>query len=430
MALINFGMLDTSIPEKLGAAPANMLAQMRQQKMQDEDRAFQREDRQMQNALARMQMTKAQGDMEREEAFRNSFAGVTDGNYAAALPQMYKADPTRAMAFQKSLADGKKASLDAEKGQFEVVKQRFDIMDRAAGRFAANPTRQTAVGVISELSSAGVPPDVIKQMSDRLNSVPDEQLPEMARQFLAATQEGIQAQTARLFPKPTAPTELAQLMAERDSLQPGDPRRAAFDAAIRKQTTHAPAASINNYGQPVSAVDPATGQPVLVQFSKDGTPKVAPFAPYNANAAEAVGKKERGARTAIELLDEAEQWVGTATGSQLGALRDTAGRVVGRSTEASEAAARLSALQGSLMMAQPRMEGPQSNLDVALYERMAGRIGDPTVPAAEKRAAMDTIRTLHERYVGGGGARPSAPAAPAPASPVAAPGAIKFLGFE
>lgn len=416
MALINFGMLDTSIPEKLGSMPGNVFAQMRQQKMQDEDRAFQREGQQMQNALARMQMTKAQSEMDEDAAFKNALRG-SGGNYEQAMPDLMQASPSRAMAFQKTLAEQKKAGMDAEKGQFELVKQRFDVMDRAAGRFAANPTRQTAVSVISELSSIGVPPDVIKQMSDRLNSVPDEQLPEMAQQFLRATQEGIQAQTASLFPKPTAPTELSQLMAERDRLPPGDPRRAVYDRALAKQTTHAPAASINNFGQPVSAVDPQTGQPVLVQFSKDGTPKVAPFAPYNANSAEAARKKEVGARTAIDLLDEAEQWVGKATGSQLGALRDNAGRVVGASTEASEAAARLSALQGALMMAQPRMEGPQSNLDVKLYEAMAGKIGDPTVPAGEKRAAMGTIRNLHQKYTNGGqqSALQPAPAAAPPA---------------
>jgi hypothetical protein len=250
MAQINFGLLNTDLPAQIGAMPGNALAARRQRIAQDEDRSFAREGAQMQNALARMQMTKAQEDMGRETAFRNAFAGVTDGNYEGALPQMYQADPARAMAFQKTLSEQKKAGIDAEKGQFELVKQRFDVMDRAAGRFAANPTRQTAVSVLSELSAMGAPPDVIKQMSERLNAAPDEQLPEMARQFLAATQEGIQAQTAKLFPKPAAASDLSRLMAERDALPPGDPRRAMYDQALSKQTTHAPGTRVEvNTGQ-------------------------------------------------------------------------------------------------------------------------------------------------------------------------------------
>jgi len=69
------------------------------------------------------------------------------------------------------------------------------------------------------------------------------------------------------------------------------------------------------------------------------------------------------------------------------------------------------------MMAQPRMEGPQSDKDVALYRQMAGQIGDPTVPNKTKMAALDAIEELHRRYAGGS-VKPA---------PVTGP---KFLGFE
>ena len=65
------------------------------------------------------------------------------------------------------------------------------------------------------------------------------------------------------------------------------------------------------------------------------------------------------------------------------------------------------------MMAQPRMEGPQSDKDVALYRQMAGQIGDSSVPAAQKKAALQVIRQLHARY--------SAAPAGAPMAPRAAP---------
>jgi hypothetical protein len=43
---------------------------------------------------------------------------------------------------------------------------------------------------------------------------------------------------------------------------------------------------------------------------------------------------------------------------------------------------------------------------------MAGRIGDPTVPAAEKRAAMDTVRALHQKYADGAQQAPRSAAQP------------------
>ena len=48
----------------------------------------------------------------------------------------------------------------------------------------------------------------------------------------------------------------------------------------------------------------------------------------------------------------------------------------------------------------PKMSGPQSDKDVLLYKEMAGRIGDPTVPASQKIAAMNSINELQARYAG------------------------------
>jgi hypothetical protein len=48
----------------------------------------------------------------------------------------------------------------------------------------------------------------------------------------------------------------------------------------------------------------------------------------------------------------------------------------------------------------PKMSGPQSDKDVLLYKQMAGQIGDPTIPAARKQAAMNTINELNSRYAG------------------------------
>jgi len=112
-------------------------------------------------------------------------------------------------------------------------------------------------------------------------------------------------------------------------------------------------------------------------------------------------KKVQGAKGVLSILDQADQLLDKATGSYVGAGADQAMRLVGKSTEGADAIAQLRVLEGGLMMAQPRMEGPQSNMDQQLYRQMAGMIGDPTVPTSQKKAALGEIRRLNQKYVGG-----------------------------
>lgn len=88
------------------------------------------------------------------------------------------------------------------------------------------------------------------------------------------------------------------------------------------------------------------------------------------------------------------------TGSGAGALIDYAMRSGGLSTKSSETAAQLETLAGWLVANVPRMEGPQSNVDVENYKIMAARVGDRTVPVAERRAALNTLKALQEKYRG------------------------------
>jgi hypothetical protein len=118
----------------------------------------------------------------------------------------------------------------------------------------------------------------------------------------------------------------------------------------------------------------------------------------NAQSPEAQ-QKISDAQGVIGLLDEASPYIGSATGSTVGNIRDAALGIVGRSTSAGQDAARLAAIGGQLVAKQPKMSGPQSDKDVQLYREMAGRIGDPTVPPEVKQAAADTIRKLNEKYL-------------------------------
>lgn len=121
---------------------------------------------------------------------------------------------------------------------------------------------------------------------------------------------------------------------------------------------------------------------------------------------EVPAKREANAKNLLPILDEADALIGKATGSYVGAGIDQAARAIGVGTGGDKASARLKVLEGNLMMNQPRMEGPQSDKDVAMYKQMAGQIGDSTVPASIKKEALKTIRAITEKYAG---IQPSSP---------------------
>lgn len=98
------------------------------------------------------------------------------------------------------------------------------------------------------------------------------------------------------------------------------------------------------------------------------------------------------------MLDEADKLIDVATGSAGGSAIDATQAMFGGSNKGAEAIARLKVLQSGLMLNAPRMEGPQSDRDVQLYREAAGQIGNPMTPPAIKRAAMDTIRTIQQKY--------------------------------
>ena len=130
------------------------------------------------------------------------------------------------------------------------------------------------------------------------------------------------------------------------------------------------------------------------------------------------GKSDQNAeksQKALIAIQEAEGLLDRATGSYIGAGADRVAQAFGSSTEGAQATAKLKVLEASIMMNQPRMEGPQSDRDVAMYRQAAGAIGDPTVPIETRRAALEAIKSLHTKYgtLKGGGRSASGAIGPA-----------------
>lgn len=116
------------------------------------------------------------------------------------------------------------------------------------------------------------------------------------------------------------------------------------------------------------------------------------------NAMAPVAQKD--AVEALQLIEQARKVIPQATGSGFGTGVDTVGRFFGKSTQGDTAIGQLQALEGALVSKMPKMSGPQSDKDVALYKQMAGVIGDPTIPQDRKLAALSQIEEIQRRYAG------------------------------
>lgn len=186
--------------------------------------------------------------------------------------------------------------------------------------------------------------------------------------------------------------------------------------------------NINKEGQRTQVVQKGDGTFMLID---KGTGQIRPATTAEGSQiqggalAEAAAKNQTNMGKLGDLIAQARGVLPGATASGLGAKRDEANRFFGRSTPEAQAAAKLAAIGGNMTMMMPRMEGPQSDADRRNYELMAGRIGDPTVPAAERMAALDAIEEIASRYAGGTPA-----AAPQQAAPPAAKATIQRTGRD
>lgn len=138
------------------------------------------------------------------------------------------------------------------------------------------------------------------------------------------------------------------------------------------------------------AFNPKTGQ-----YSQVGMPGGVPMQSKDQL------QRSNDATAVMELTDEAAPLLEKAPGSYIGAALNQAGRAFGANSEATKAQAQLDVLAGSLIAKMPKMSGPQSDKDVALYKAMAGNLNDPTLPTEAKQAAMKTLRLLNQKYATG-----------------------------
>ncbi len=107
------------------------------------------------------------------------------------------------------------------------------------------------------------------------------------------------------------------------------------------------------------------------------------------------------------VLDEIQGILPQATASYAGRGIDLLARGVGLATPGDVATGKLGTLGGQLVALMPKMSGPQSDKDVAMYKQMAGQLDDPTIPLQVRQAALETIRSLNNKYAEMNSQRPA-----------------------
>ena len=115
------------------------------------------------------------------------------------------------------------------------------------------------------------------------------------------------------------------------------------------------------------------------------------------NAANA--QKGQDARKTLSDLDEVDRLLPQATNGDLNETVDSAAAKFGHSTDTAKASAALDILAGRLTSSVPRMQGPQSDKDVALYQQQAGNVGNRSLPIATRQFAAKELRRLQLKYL-------------------------------
>ena len=255
---------------------------------------------------------------------------------------------------------------------------------------------------------------------------------------------------------PSNDLQITRLMTLRDSLPTDSPDRKVVEKLIEKEATQSFAAGSTisgPQGQSQTAPQPAPGTvnmmidgkltsvPIaqaaelnakykgaetaategakaeldLVTVSKDGKDILVPRATVISQANQgnpALAKpdvKTTQGQTVIDVAKRAELVLPKASSGIISNLFTMATDAAGIPTDKSAADAQLRVLGGQLTLAQPRMEGPQSNADSILYQQMAAEVANPNRPYQTRMKALNTVIELNEKYA-------PTPSAPPPGS--------------
>ncbi|MRT30818.1 hypothetical protein [Herbaspirillum sp. CAH-3] len=346
---------------------------------------------QNQNALAQLQLKQAQQQDQDRTALSGAYQGAVDPttgkvDYAKVTSNLAGAGAGAAIpGVQKSAAEASKAQRDAEAAQFDLAHKKttalLNIVGSATDQASYDLAKKNAASMGLDVSAAPAQfdPAYVKAFGQQV-------LTAQQRIENAAKDRGLNIQQQQA-------DEQARNNRANNAIAQGQLGVAQAGLGLRRQELEA------------GKVPPG------YRRTSDGNLEAIPGGPADIKNSKEGNQRTQDAKDVLAIADEADKLLAKASNGYLSSGYNQALGALGSSTAAAQADAQLKVLQGAMVSKMPKMSGPQSDKDVLLYREMAGQIGDPTVPVAQRRAALQTVRDLQRKYLGQD--------APAPATPTA-----------
>lgn len=144
---------------------------------------------------------------------------------------------------------------------------------------------------------------------------------------------------------------------------------------------------------------PVTPKPEDMPAFKGAQSEAAATGTAKGAAQGAIEKKYIQAPQIETYLQQAEKLLPQATSGGMSTNMRDISSYFGHATEGSQIDSQLQPIAAALTAGVPRMEGPQSNLDVELYKQAAGDLANSKLPVETRLSAIKTIRELNNKYM-------------------------------
>jgi hypothetical protein len=200
---------------------------------------------------------------------------------------------------------------------------------------------------------------------------------------------------------PNNPTIVLQRIPK--SVSPADAARMQFEGITGGTGGDMPMGNAPAGGMPM-ANTPASQDKFapVVQPQYQYNPTLSPKLNQEAAAdfAKTLAKNQTNAKDSFDLLKSASILLSSEAPSsgRLSNIVTGTREFFGGGGDASKADAQLNLLSGALTMKQPRFEGPQGVMDVILYQKLAGDLGNPNLPVPSRLATIDQMINLQKKY--------------------------------
>jgi hypothetical protein len=320
--------------------------------------------------------------------------------YAAPLAQMY--------AGTRLAEKGDKAALDLATKLRQTQSKEIEQFGELMKTDPAAAYRLAAQSYVPELRATGVkkmmPEDVTLGEGQKRFMV----MPDGTTRVVAQGEEKYRAPISvdtgsRVeLRDPRDPTKILQTIPK--SINPADAIRMQFEGmnvgGMPNMGGQSNVSAQGGTAQQVKGVDEKFVPAVQSQYQYN--PSLSPKANQEqaVKFAETLSKNQTNAKDSFDLMKAASNLLSSEAPSsgRLSNIVTGTREFFGGGGEASKADAQLNLLSGALTMKQPRFEGPQGVLDVTLYQKLAGDLGNPNLPIASRLATLDQMVNLQKKY--------------------------------